>query len=60
MNFVDGGLTSTDIPNANIIYGERVFIILNLTPCSTKFVQWVTLSPLRGKDDISLIGPFLF
>ena len=44
----------------DILYGRRTLIRPNTTPCSTKFIQWVTLLPLHGKDSVSLVGPFDF
>ena len=43
-----------------IIYGQRVLIKPNTIPCSSKFIQWSTLLPLRGHDSIALVGPFAF
>ena len=43
-----------------ITYGKRVLIRTNNIPCSTNFFQWATLLPLRGKDTITLVGPFSF
>ena len=48
------------IKTNDMIYGDRVLIRPNTTPCSTKFVQWAALLPLRSQDSISLAGPFTF
>ena len=48
-------------PKTNdMIYGDRVLICPNTTPCSTKFVQWAALLPLSGQNSISLAVPFTF
>jgi hypothetical protein len=44
----------------DIIYGQRVLIKPNTIPCSSIFIQWSTLLPLRGPDSIALVGPFTF
>ena len=42
----------------DIVYEKRVLVKPNTIPCSINFVQWATLLPLKGKDTVSLVGPF--
>ena len=63
MNIHVGGLIGigTRCTSSNcIIYGQRMLIKPNNTPCSSKYIQWETLLPLRGKNSVSLVDPFAF
>ena len=44
----------------DVLYGERVLIRPSTIPCSTNFVQWVTILPLNGFNTVFLVGPFTF
>lgn len=42
------------------MYDQRMLIKPDNTPCSSKYIQWATLLPLRGNDSVSLVGPITF
>jgi len=44
-----------------LIFGDRILFRPNVTPSSSKFVQWASLITLFGEDhNSSLVGPFNF
>ena len=42
------------------MYDDRYLVWPNVTPCSTKYVQWENLLPILGKDTVAMVGPFEF
>ena len=49
----------------NIIYGQRVFILINKTPDSSRYIQWayelsLISSPSSKQSPPTLLGPFNF
>ena len=40
------------------IYGDRILIRSNTTPCSTKFIKRANCLPLREPTSIPRVGPF--
>ena len=43
-----------------IVYGDCIMIKPNVLSSSKKFVQWATMLPLDGSNNISLLGPITF
>ena len=48
-------------PSTNdIIFGPRILIRPNITPCSSRFIQWAELLPICCDSSHALLGPFDF